>query len=442
MIRTPLALYAAHRRQRQPAVLAAVQAQKLSRLLQHARAQVPHYQRALSTLPLDRMEPGEALAQLPLLSRQHLQQQPPEQLIARDAAAFRTGTTSGSTGVPLRFHRSRRDRAAAAIPTLRTLTVHGYRPLQRQYYLVAPRRGPPPLPVVGYLRRQWVSAGTALEEQVHRYLAAPPRHVHAYTSALLSLAEFILATKRTVPAPQLITLSAEILTPAARETIARAFGVVPINCYNASELGHLAWECEHRSGLHLNTDHFVFEVVDAAGRPLPVGERGELVVTALDLYTMPLIRYRLGDVVRLSRRACPCGRALPLLETLEGRCDDLLHLPDGRRISHIGFGRIAADLSSIRRFQIVQHSLQDVAVRIVPGPAFGPTVAAEIRAHFQEIFGPTVQLRLEPVEQIPLRAGKLRCVISHVGRSSTGADAEVEIRPGEQQQHRSADEEL
>jgi phenylacetate-CoA ligase len=88
----------------------------------------------------------------------------------------------------------------------------------------------------------------------------------------------------------------------------------------------VAAEClAARDGLHVQEDHFIVEVVDpASGEPLAEGEEGELVFTTLRKEALPLIRYRTGDIGRLSTRPCPCGRTTARLTALRGRRDDML----------------------------------------------------------------------------------------------------------------------
>jgi phenylacetate-CoA ligase len=117
-------------------------------------------------------------------------------------------------------------------------------------------------------------------------------------------------------------------TETMREEIERALGLRTVNFYGLSEMygPGVAAEClTERSGLHVNSDHFLAEVVDPTdGRPLPPGAEGELVFTALTSEALPLLRYRTGDVGRLEVAPCPCGRTTVRLAGLRGRHDDML----------------------------------------------------------------------------------------------------------------------
>src|SRR5207237_8114237 len=95
----------------------------------------------------------------------------------------------------------------------------------------------------------------------------------------------------------------------------------------------VGWACPSGSGYRVNADSVVVEVVDRDGRPSAPGERGEVVVTALNNRTTPIVRYRIGDIGVLLVDPCPCGITLPLMGPIEGRSPDWIVGPGGRRIS-------------------------------------------------------------------------------------------------------------
>jgi len=112
-----------------------------------------------------------------------------------------------------------------------------------------------------------------------------------------------------------------------RREIRERMGVDPIDTYGLSEaMGPgVSGECTCHCGLHINEDHFLPEVIDPqTGEPLPPGERGELVLTTLTKEALPVIRYRTGDITRLTFEPCPCGRTMARMERVSGRTDDML----------------------------------------------------------------------------------------------------------------------
>jgi phenylacetate-CoA ligase len=121
-------------------------------------------------------------------------------------------------------------------------------------------------------------------------------------------------------------LGSESCTPEMRAQIERNMGIFVSDNYGLTELGGpgVAGECELRCGLHFAEDHFLPEVVDKNGVPLPEGEAGELVVTTLTREGMPMLRYRTKDITRLTYEPCACGRTHARMEKVMGRTDDML----------------------------------------------------------------------------------------------------------------------
>ncbi len=120
---------------------------------------------------------------------------------------------------------------------------------------------------------------------------------------------------------------AEPWSEALRTQIEALLGLTAVDFYGLSEVigPGVAVECaEVRRGLHVSEDHFLPEVVDADGLPLPPGAEGELVLTTLTKEALPVLRYRTGDVTSLDPEPCPCGRTTVRMARVKGRTDDML----------------------------------------------------------------------------------------------------------------------
>ncbi|GAA1804715.1 phenylacetate--CoA ligase family protein [Luedemannella flava] len=218
--------------------------------------------------------------------------------------------------------------------------------------------------------------------------AMRPHVLVGYASMIRVLAEEQLAGRLRIT-PRGVNASSEVLTAHTRALATRAWGIAPFNVYAATETGGIAAECREHQGLHLFEDLVVAEVVDDAYRPVPPGQAGDrLLVTVLSSRTVPLIRYELTDRVRLAARACPCPLPLRLLETVEGRTDDVLTLPATAggtvRIHPVVFHQ-ALDLIPAAGWQ-VRHEPGQLRVLIAaPGRGFdaaetGHRVAAALMA--------------------------------------------------------------
>ena len=126
-------------------------------------------------------------------------------------------------------------------------------------------------------------------------------------------------------------VGSELLTDAMREEMHAAWGrdVKITSNYGMSELmgPGVSGECLEHSGMHINEDYFIPEIIDSVtGEVLPAGEKGELVITCIKKEGLPLIRYRTKDVTRLFYEPCQCGRTTCRMENLSGRSDDMLKI--------------------------------------------------------------------------------------------------------------------
>jgi phenylacetate-CoA ligase len=112
-----------------------------------------------------------------------------------------------------------------------------------------------------------------------------------------------------------------------RHDIENKLGIKAYDIYGLTETSGpgVAFECSEQSGMHINEDHFIAEIIDPdTGEVLPEGSKGELVFTSLDKEAFPLLRYRTRDICVLSRKPCSCGRTLIKMAKPMGRTDDML----------------------------------------------------------------------------------------------------------------------
>jgi phenylacetate-CoA ligase len=179
-----------------------------------------------------------------------------------------------------------------------------------------------------------------------------------------------------------------------------------------AEIVAAASECNH-SRLHLWPEAGVVETF-AKGRSYPAGVAGELVCTGLFNVDMPLIRYRTGDrgCVSESVAPCPCGRTLPVLESVEGRIDDIVYTADGRPVGRLD--PIFKARLPLLEAQIIQERLDFFRVIYVPGPGCDASTEEDIRSRLRDRVGP-VEVTFQPVERIPRGPnGKFRAVVSRI----------------------------
>jgi phenylacetate-coenzyme A ligase PaaK-like adenylate-forming protein len=404
--------------------------ERLRPILSRAAAMAPHYR---SWWEDRRPSAGvKHLGQWPVLEKDTVRTQPASFVCeGADRRYLYPTHTSGTTGKPLHLWLSRDSvRAWYALSEARWRRWYGVSLKDRwailggQLIAPAASRKPPFWVWNAGLRQLYLSSYHLGPDMLPHYFDALRRYrvqfLYGYSSSLYAMARAAIELGRSDLELKVVISNAEPLLGYQRETIARAFRCPVRETYGTSENVAAASECE--SGrLHLWPDAGVAEVL-RDGRIAGDGS-GELLATGLLNAEMPLIRYRIGDFVTLGNQGhCACGRTLPVLESVEGRTDDLLVTADGRlvgRLDPVFKGNMA-----LQEAQIIQEDISHLRVRYVPAVGFSVQTRDAILYEIQARMGP-VGVSFEQVERIPRGAnGKFRAVISNVRPSRVAAAGE------------------
>ena len=357
------------------------QLRQLERVLAYAARHVPFYAERLKVL---RGVPRggltlEAFRQIPLLKRSDIQDAG-DALVSRNIPADHKPVgevrTSGSTGRPitvkgtaitqmmlrannLRYHRwFKRDftRKVAAIRLLKGAQLKAAAADKAMGWADAYPSGPMVLRHIT----------TPLSEQLDWLLKEDPDYLLTFPSNLMALVqrsrELGVKPKKL---SQAITLG-EVLDPSVREACTAGWGVPVADAYSSEEFGMIAVQCpdhpEHH--YHVQAESVLLEILDDTGLPCRPGQIGRMVVTSLNNYATPLIRYAIGDMIEAGA-ACSCGRGLPMIARILGRTRNMLHLPSGEQICPRFKFEDFTYRFRIRQFQVIQESVEQLTLRLV-----------------------------------------------------------------------------
>jgi phenylacetate-CoA ligase len=183
--------------------------------------------------------------------------------------------------------------------------------------------------------------------------------------------------------------------------------------YGANEVGRIAWECPAHEGLHLNGDHLVFECLNSS-QPAEAGIPGEVIVTSLNVWAQPYIRYRLGDNCVFKGRPCSCGSAYPLISAPLGRSNDLIRLPSGKILSADPLEFILRKVDSIEQFRIVQESIGHLVLQLVFRKAPDNDLIHSIRSRVLESLAEPVRVDIQCVDFVHDANSKFRTFVSNL----------------------------
>jgi phenylacetate-CoA ligase len=247
-----------------------------------------------------------------------------------------------------------------------------------------------------------------------------PVIIEAYAESIYELARYINAERIKLPRVRSVVTSAGTLYPFIREEVMRAFNCPVLNRYGSREVGNLAGEREAGAGMEVFTyTHFV-EVVDQAGEACGPGDEGDVLVTCLTNYAMPIIRYRIGDRAVVGSMVTTPTPSVERLTTVTGRITDAFVREDGSTIPgnfFIHFVGVVHNSGWLKQTQIIQQDYNIVVVKIVTSATPPDGALEEIRSSLQRIMGSACQVAFEFVDAIPkLPSGKYRYTVSLVSR--------------------------
>lgn len=203
--------------------------------------------------------------------------------------------------------------------------------------------------------------------------------------------------------------TAETVLPKHREVIGKVLGCKLVDQYASSEGAPFILECK-AGNLHIHPLTGIFEVVNENMQPT---QEGELLVTSFTTHGTPLVRYRIGDSIKLesSKPQCVCGSLFPLVEKIEGRSTDYILSPTRGKVNLGNISNSTKDVNGIIKFQIIQDNLHHVQVLVVTSSAFNSIQKKKFLQSLQERFGTEISINLKTVNEIPTeKSGKFRIV--------------------------------
>jgi len=405
---------------------------RLRALIRHAATTVPYWRDAFADAKLDPNDFREVddLAQLPILTKEIIRAEGDRLLSERvNRRALIERRTGGSTAEPLVFYVTRAEYEQQIATSLRGFALAGVRPgeplgkiwgynrEQRLGNLIAPLTG-----------RLFFDAYQTTPERMDRWVdhmqRIKPVCIYGYASALHIVARHISDRRATLPSVRVVASTAEKLFDGQRREIEAGFGAKVVDMYGCHEVPRLASECLEGS-MHMALDAAVMEFVDDD----TPGPSRRVLLTSLQSYAMPLIRYDVGDRARAISGTCTCGIELPLMAMDVGKIHHVFALPSGQRVHTSAFFKPLYTLDCLTTFQIQHRALDHIVVVAVPRPDRGAEASdrlAEVLRAFGSTFGPSVRFEAELVDTIPKTArGKQPIVTSQVSEDTSWATSET-----------------
>ncbi len=423
-----------HLERESPDFIADWRAERLRALLTHCKEHVPFYSEAMRDLALDpaRVRDEFDLSGLPVIDKTDLRAGY-ERFFATDVERpYDDWVTSGATGQPFAF---RLDRASIAANTYAALARgrrwwdadfgvreamiwSGVRDVSGGFdgWLAAQRRKAS-YRVKNVMLFDIYKLDEAVVAQIYRKLVRfKPPVMRVISSGLYQFCSVLdqLGLDGRAIGVRVAFFTGEAFPPAQREFVERVLGCKTVCEYGCGELGIIAFECPE-GGLHLSHENMFFEYLKD-GLPAGPGESAEIVVTNLNAYAAPLIRYRVGDMVVPSEGTCSCGRAMPLIESVGGRSHDTIRTPDGGTIHALFFTHLFDLIPVVHQFRVVQRALDEIRIDLVSTDPIPTDVRDFIRRSVEKELGSDrARVDVQQIDEIPRnRGGKTTWIVSEM----------------------------
>ncbi|MGB1262264.1 MAG: phenylacetate--CoA ligase family protein [Cognaticolwellia sp.] len=401
--------------------------QELRKLLQHAFTQTTFYPKhwaKVGITSIDDIQSMADFAKLPLVTKDDITAHYHE-LVASNATRNIKKATGGSTGQPFRFELDIDSNTRREAIMWRGYGWLGAGLGEKTLYLWGADIGQPTwlksVKTALYHRfynRKMLNSFAMNTDNMSNYVdeinSYRPTALVSYVNPLYELARYILANKLSVFSPKSILTGAEPLHSFQREVIEQAFSCNVYDTFGCREFMLMSAECQTHKKLHINIDHLVVETVNDIGQSI-TDTSGDLVVTDLYNYGMPLIRYVNGDRATLINQPCGCGNPLPIMRSIDGRKLDIIKTPSGKSIPGELFPHLFKEFNGIDKFQVKQSEISSLQILLITNSHFSEQDKTNISDEINKYAENELQLVFNLVDDIPLTSsGKHRVTICEI----------------------------
>ena len=384
----------------------------LKKIITHAYLTTRYYKKEFdeNNICPDDFKDIDALTQLPFMTKDILQKEKDNMVSEGFRNNVEISHTGGSSGNPTAFYRDRKCTAIRNGRQLGILEECGYETGERCGLLWGAHLDLDLQKKTGLRSkfRQFASGKktlpcTILEEEgmiaFHRDLQMfKPKILYGYPNAMTEFAQFVQDQNLEPIHVEKIFCTAETLFPHQRRILSNVFEGEVFNLYCTREHGCIGFECDRHDGFHIDTGSVYVEII-SSGKKISE-EKGEIVITDLLNYGMPLLRSKIGDVGSLSTEFCDCGCALPKLQSFSGRVTDQLYRSDGKIVSGLMLLDMVSDVPEVKWFQVIQHSFTDFDFLLVADDGYGANIEEKIYREMKGFLGENISVNIKIVPEI------------------------------------------
>jgi len=397
--------------------------------VKYAYENVPFYHELYKRhgVDVDAISGVSDLVKLPVVKKEVFKKQDPKTTLSSEYPidSLKKVRTSGSTGTPFVVYINSTEDVWRKAIYMRANIACGQKPRDRWVVLTAPTHFRDTTNLqrrIGVFAQNCISLFEPTSSKLKQVIDAKPDVLDGYSGSVALLAKEAKKRNLTSIKPHLVFGNAEYIDEQSRRCIEEVFGAPYCDQFGCAEIDRSAWQCLERGSYHMDVDSVITEFLDNDGFPVAADEQGTVTYTSLFNYTMPFIRYSIGDIGVPSNDSCSCGINLPLMKVVLGRKDSFLTLPENKILSPMVFNYAISTFNyykDIDQYQIHQRKIDNIDINLKMNSFSIPqeTMAAEFNNHLKKFLGipENTQLNINFLEEIPVsRTGKLRSVWSDI----------------------------
>ncbi len=415
-----------------PSEIEKLQFEKLQQVLKHAYESVPYYRRVMQERGLTpaSFTAPEDIQRLPVLTRDILlKEQKALRSTAVDPALTYSNFSSGSTGRRAEFVQDRNFKLWMRAHQLRTYGWCSRFRVGEPFVLLWGSEIYWSSKALSDELDNWLSnrrefntfrlSRELVQSFLDKIVAFQPVLISSYTNAMNLIANEAERQGVRIPSLRAIQGTSEPLPPAVRERYASVFQCEVYDKYGSRETNVVSHECPNHEDMHIQAENAFVEFLDDKGAWAPAGETGQLHITTLNNMAMPLIRYQTQDLASRVSGSCSCGMGLPRMSSVAGRIQDLIHTPSGDSIDAYFFSYLIMRFPEIDWFQVVQHELDELLIRVVSYGGLRADLREELVSCIHRHTGFPFKIQFEILPEMPKTpTGKFRLCVSELKKAS------------------------
>jgi len=351
------------------------------------------------------------LTKIPITTKEEVIENYQDMIIKKNKR-HRVMTTSGSSGLTLTYRRYDSESFVRSLLSIRYLHAMGVRPFDRILFIQSGIKVKSFLfPLIS------LAKGYNLDyEKVHEGVDFIKKHKINCVLGSPSMLDILgndYNKRKSDHKLKLLVSFAELLGETRRKKIESLFKSPVFDVYALKELPQIGFECKKREGLHINSDIVALECIKNGQQV--TNEEGNLIATDLFNKYAPLIRYETSDTGIIKKDLCSCGCNFPLIDKIKGKTNDFIMDAKGNKISPTMIIYIMDKFKSISEYCIVQKSLKNIEIQIVPNQIYNKSSEKKLIEEFRKIL-PGIKINIAYKDHIPKYgdSGKTRFIIQKI----------------------------